>query len=54
MKEDITGLPWIEIDSATDVERANAEVLPRTLAAAHLGRGAMMTGGETGRAPGYR
>ncbi len=52
--EDITGLPWIEIDSATDVEQANAEVLPRTLAAAHLGRGAMMTGGETGRAPGYR
>jgi len=37
-----------------EIERANAEVLPRTPAAAHLGRGAMMAGGETGRAPGYR
>ena len=29
--EDITGLPWTEIDFAADVERANNEVLPRIL-----------------------
>ena len=27
--EDITGMPWIEIDFAVDVERAEAEILPR-------------------------
>jgi choline kinase len=27
--EDITGLPWIEIDFADDVRRAEAEILPR-------------------------
>ena len=27
--EDITGLPWIEIDFAVDIERANSEILPR-------------------------
>ena len=27
--EDITGMPWIEIDFAADIERANAEILPR-------------------------
>jgi len=27
--EDITGLPWIEIDFAKDIERANNEILPR-------------------------
>jgi choline kinase len=32
--EDITGTPWIEIDFAADIERANAEILPRILAAA--------------------
>jgi|TARA_B100002003_G_C14079043_1_gene519123 choline kinase len=31
--EDITGLPWIEIDFAADIERANVEVLPRILTA---------------------
>ena len=31
--EDITGMPWIEIDFAADIERANAEVLPRILMA---------------------
>ncbi len=31
--EDITGLPWIEIDFAADIERANAEILPRILTA---------------------
>ncbi len=34
--EDVTGLPWIEIDSVADVERANAEVLPRILETALL------------------
>lgn len=27
--EDITGIPWIEIDFAADVERANIEILPQ-------------------------
>lgn len=27
--EDVTGLPWIEIDFAEDVERARADILPR-------------------------
>jgi choline kinase len=31
--EDITGMPWIEIDFAADIDRANAETLPRILAA---------------------
>ncbi len=30
--EDITGMPWIEIDFAADIERANDQVLPRILA----------------------
>lgn len=29
--EDITGLPWIEIDFEQDVDRARAEILPRLL-----------------------
>ena len=29
--EDITGLPWTEIDFAADVERANSNILPRIL-----------------------
>lgn len=31
---DISGVPWIEIDSAADVNRANAEILPRILSGA--------------------
>jgi len=31
--EDITGMPWIEIDFAADVERANSEILPQILSA---------------------
>ena len=31
--EDVTDTPWIEIDFAVDIERANADVLPRILAA---------------------
>ena len=32
--EDITGLPWIEIDFAVDVTRAEDEILPRIISAA--------------------
>lgn len=32
--EDISGLPWIEIDFPADVERANDEILPRILTTA--------------------
>jgi choline kinase len=32
--EDITGMPWIEIDFASDIERANNEILPRILTTA--------------------
>jgi choline kinase len=39
--EDITGMPWIEIDFAADVERARREILPRILAAE--GRASAMT-----------
>ena len=31
--EDITGMPWIEIDFDADIERARGEILPRILAA---------------------
>jgi len=31
--EDITGMPWIEIDFAADIARANSEILPRILTA---------------------
>ncbi len=33
--EDITGVPWIEIDFAADVKRANSEILPRISKAVH-------------------
>ena len=29
---DVTGLPWIEIDFAGDLERAAGEILPRLIA----------------------
>ncbi len=50
--EDITGIPWIEIDFAADIERAKAEVLPRILTAVGHRRTAMtierdMARGET-------
>jgi len=40
--EDVTGMPWIEIDFAADIKRANAEVLPRILVAEAQRRAAMM------------
>ncbi len=47
--EDITGMPWIEIDFAADIERATREILPRVVAAE--GRASAMTrsGGDPGR-----
>jgi len=50
--EDITGLPWIEIDSRLDVERANREVLPRLLAPA-IGLGVVIRSGELRQTPEY-
>jgi len=41
--EDITNLPWIEIDFAADIEHANNVVLPRILTAKR-GRGAAIMG----------
>jgi len=40
--EDITGMPWIEIDFAADIERANAEILPRIVTVQDNRRAAMM------------
>ena len=51
--EDVTGLPWIEIDYAVDVERATTEILPRIVAAARLRHTAIMPGREAGRATYY-
>jgi choline kinase len=44
--EDITGVPWVEIDFAADIEHAKAEILPRILAAERNRRAAMMTNGD--------
>ena len=47
--EDVTGLPWIEIDIAADVEGANAEILLRILAIARLGHPALIADAEAAR-----
>ena len=47
--EDITGMPWIEIDFAADVERATSEILPSILAAEGRASAMMRGGGEAGR-----
>jgi choline kinase len=44
--EDITGLPWIEIDFAADVARAEDEILPRIVSAVAKRR-ASSTGDES-------
>ena len=44
--EDITGLPWIEIDFAADVERATREILPRVLAAEGRASAMARSGGD--------
>ncbi|MHA1530272.1 MAG: phosphocholine cytidylyltransferase family protein [Alphaproteobacteria bacterium] len=47
--EDITGMPWIEIDFAADIARANTEILPRILTAAGNRHPAMKIGRDTDR-----
>ena len=47
--EDITGMPWIEIDFTADIERTNAEVLPRILTAEGNCRGAMTSKRDVNR-----
>ncbi len=41
--EDITGMPWIEIDFAADIARANSEILPRIMSAAETREALPMT-----------
>ncbi len=40
--EDITGMPWIEIDFSADIERANAVVLPQIMKAEDARRAAIL------------
>ena len=47
--EDVTGLPWIEIDFAADIERANSDILPRIQPLERGRRPTMMIDGEAGR-----
>ena len=47
--EDISGMAWIEIDFAADVERATSEILPRILAAAGSASAMTRGSGETNR-----
>jgi choline kinase len=47
--EDITGMAWIEIDFAVDVERATREVLPRILATEGRASAMLRGGSDTGR-----
>jgi len=44
--EDITGTPWIEIDFAVDIKRANTEILPRILKAESDGAAAIILKGK--------
>ena len=47
--EDITGLPWIEIDFAVDLARAETEILPRILSAADQRRATTVIKGNIDR-----
>ena len=47
--EDITGLPWIEIDFAADVARAETEILPLVVTAAAKRRALKAVDGGAGR-----
>ena len=47
--EDISGLPWIEIDTAADLARAKSEILPRILAAGSVDRAPKGVVTEVGR-----
>ena len=51
--EDITGLPWIEIDFAADVARAETEILPRIVSAAKKRRAATVIKGDMDRGPAH-
>ena len=51
--EDITGLPWIEIDFAADVARAETEILPRIISAANKRRAATVIKGDMDRGPAH-
>lgn len=44
--EDITGLPWIEIDFAADVARAETEILPRIVSMTAKRRAATVVKGD--------
>ena len=47
--EDITGLPWIEIDFPVDLARAETEILPRILSAADQRRATTVIKGNIDR-----
>ena len=47
--EDITGMAWIEIDFAADVERARREILPHVLAAEGRAGTMAQPGGDPAR-----
>jgi len=47
--EDVTGVPWIEIDFAADVARAENEILPRIASAANKRRAATVIKGDIDR-----
>jgi choline kinase len=47
--EDITGMPWIEIDFVADVEYARREILPRVLAAEGRASPTTTSGGDPDR-----
>jgi choline kinase len=55
--EDVTDLPWIEIDFPEDVRRARSEILPRQMAlprehGSDIARGRGLRCGAAGRSPG--
>lgn len=47
--EDITGMPWIEIDFTADIERANSEILPRIMKTKSASGAALKIKGDKGR-----
>ena len=47
--DDVTGLPWIEIDYSADVEPVNAGTLPHFSASNRRARFKVVTDGEMGR-----
>lgn len=47
--ENVTGLPWIEIDYSVDIKWANAEILPRLSASTRHASPKAVTDGATGQ-----